>query len=922
MKGKKTLFDYFDFPKKKEHSGEPSCRMSDVENGVNEALSVDWEEAKRACRALHPEHMGEEDVGNELVDLQEDTQTRQASKSGRILMGDEENERRRVEKEERYRFLEDVRDRNGRRRGDEGYDPSTLLIPEHEYKKFTPFEKQFWDIKKDYFDTIVFFKKGKFYELYENDALVGARLFDLKITDRVNMKMSGFPEGSLDYWSRKFLEHGYKIARVEQSENMIGKQIRERDEMSKEGRVVKDKIIRRELKEIITQGTIYSIDYMRSAMPMYLMSVATDEVCYSETCSGEVHTSVVLYDASIGEVYFSSFCDDRSHHGIRTILSQHDVKEMIADFSIGGVPRVVPDKTACVSNRKYEFSNEREYVCFQYLMRYMEKLRRADALMNVKISRLQDEARTMGIDDATLRNMEIFKNNYNGTDEKTLFKAVDFCSTPFGQRLLRRWMMAPLVRKEDIVKRQEMVLVFKRMDSTKLKEALGRIGDGERLLARLYNGNPTAKDLSKFIRCLGACKETFDVLGMELRTRRLEGARDIVEKAEDYSCRIEEVLVWHRKVYDVTEAGISPGEENEDELCHLMSEKGKIEGDLDAYLQEQKTRLGCPSIRFRDVGKDVFQMEVPKEIGVPSDYFIMSSVKGVNRYYSRDLRKLVERYMECEERIFQSKGSLLRRAIDVLLPHVIFFRQVFCELAQVDCYLSFATFSQRNRTSTPVFSTKLCFSGMSSPIYPTFVENDYDGCRRILVLTGANMGGKSTLLRTICFNVILSQVGMDVCCKRMETPLFDRIFTRIGARDDLAKGESTFMIELGETSNILRHSTRDSLVIMDELGRGTSTKDGGCIARAVLEYLKKKECHVLFSTHYHGIIGEVEGVSNGYMSSVIKGRDIVFLYKLVAGVSGDSHGLYVARMAGVPDAIVERAEGIRKELLKSSVGRS
>ncbi|ADM12392.1 MutS-like DNA mismatch repair protein [Encephalitozoon intestinalis ATCC 50506] len=916
MKERKTLFDYFKAPKKKEDSGETLDRMVDLENSRNSTGILDLKEHKRICKAPSPEEREEAADGSKPI-VPSDVEPSYRSNKG---LGKEEKEEKKTE--ERYKFLEDIRDRNGRRVGEEGYDPSTLLIPKSEYNRFTPFEKQFWDIKKDHFDTIVFFKKGKFYELYENDALIGAKLFDLRITDRVNMKMSGFPESSLDYWTRKFLENGYKIARVDQSENMIGKQIRERDELSKgvEGRMAKDKIIRRELKEIITQGTIYNIDYMKSSIPMYLMSVATDEICYAEKCNGEIHTSVLLYDASIGEVYFSSFCDDRARHGIKTILSQHDVREMIADFTIPGIPRVVPDKTGYVSSKKYEFSNSREYVCFQYLAKYMEKLRRSDALKNVKISKLQDEARTMVVDDATLRNMEIFKNNYNGTGEKTLFKAIDFSSTPFGQRLLRRWIAAPLVRREDIAKRQETARMFKEVEVSNLKNALARIGDGERLLTRLFNGNPGTKDLNKFIRCLDACREAGDVLVQTLKGQKSDSAESMVAKAEEFSREISKVLEWHRKIYDVSETEISPGEEDGDELCQLMKERREIEEGLNEYLREQKARLKCQSIKFKDVGKDIFQMEVAKETKVPSDYFIMSSTKGTNRYYTRDLKNLVERYVECEEKIFQSKGSLLRRAIDVLLPHVVFFRQMFWELANVDCYLSFTTFSQRNRATTPTFSEGLRICGMSNPIYPTFVANDYNAQKRILVLTGANMGGKSTLLRTLCFNVILSQAGMDVCCEKMETPLFDRIFTRIGARDDLVKGESTFMVELGETASILKHSTRNSLVMMDELGRGTSTRDGECIARAVLDYLKERGCHVLFSTHYHRIIREVEGVSNGYMNSTVKGKDIVFLYKLMDGTSWDSHGLYVARMAGVPEEIVERAERI-KETLQRSAGR-
>lgn len=951
MREKKTLFDYFKLPTKRTEGPEDvsfsdalDTYSLDVNDGITNSDPMPQDRRKRRLNNLKEnsrnkeaesevsilteEVLLESDVENELESpftdgpqtqgLQSSSQISLDGRASSVGDGHSAKARNAVPEEARYGFLVDVRDKNGRRRGSEGYDASSLFIPPHEYRRFTPFEKQFWDVKSEYFDTIVFFKKGKFYELYEDDALVSAKLFDFRVSDRVNMKMSGFPESSLDYWAKKFLEHGYKIAIVEQSENMIGKQIREKDErngnMSPRGGG-REKIIHRELKEVITQGTIYNAEYLRSAMPVYLMAAAVDSTCYSPVCEGRIHMSVVLYDASVSEVYFSSFCDDEERHKMKTILSQHDVKEIVCDFPIGRIPRIVPDKTPVVCGKKYDFSNEREYLCFSYLFNYMRSLKRSDALDNIRVTRLCSGRRFMVLDDITLRNMEIFRNSYDGRDEKTFFRSINFCSTPFGQRLLRRWVMAPLMDKGEIGERHRMCRMLGKIDATSVKEGMGRIGDGERFLARLYNGNPSLKDLNNFIRCIKTCGETFGVLHS-----MLDGGDEdpeqigFVHRVEGYAQQIDRILTQYHKTYRVSESGISPGEDNTDELYVLLRDKEDIVGKLNEYLEKQRTRLNRAGLRFRDIGKDIFQIEAPKEMEAPAGYFIVSSTKTVNRFYSGELKGLVKKYVECEERIFQSKGLLLRRAIEAFSPHITVFHQMFNEMAHVDCYLSFNTFAAHNRTSLPVFSEKLVLSEISNPVYPGFVTNSYVGERKVLVLTGPNMGGKSTLLRTMCLNIILSQMGMGVCCERMETPVFDRIFTRIGASDDLVKGQSTFMVELSETANILRHATESSFVIIDELGRGTSTKDGECIARAVLEYLKTRGCHVVFSTHYHKIIERVDGVANGYMSSVARGRDIVFLYKLVAGVSLDSHGLYVARMAGVPDSVVDRAQEERDRL--------
>lgn len=914
MKEKRTLFDYFKLPRRKTKVEDVSLSDNLVGYNTNECSPgySDPVEDKKIMEKENKEGGYGEEIQNDLrspfvdCELNEDGSVNPVNTSE-----DEANRTAKSGMEDRYGFLLDVRDKNGRRKGTEGYDASSLFIPLCEYQKLTPFEKQFWDIKKDHYDTVVLFKKGKFYELYEDDALLGARLFDFRVTERVNMKMSGFPESSVGHWTKKFLEHGYKVARVEQSENMIGKQMREKDERNGGNKAPRDKIIHRELKEIITQGTIYNSEYLSSAMPVFIMAATADEMCYSDVCDGKVHISVVLYDASVGEIYFSSFCDDEERHRIKTILSQHDVKEVICDFPIEGVARMVPDRTPSVSDKKYEFSNEREYLCFIYLLNYMRSLRRLDALSNVRVMELPNSRRFMVLDDITLRNMEVFRNSYDRTDEKTLFKAINLCNTPFGQRLLRRWVMAPLMNIEEIENRQRLSRMYEDVDTTSVRRSISSIGDAERMLARLHNGNPTVKDLNNFVRCIEACRRTLDILHSTLRDDE-----QLNRRFREYSLRIGEVLEWYCKTYKISEDGVTPGEDDGDELCSLLRDKEAVDSELNAYLQEQKVRLGCSSLRFRDVGKEIFQLEVPKGLSPPSDYIITSSTKTTNRFYSVALKRLVSKYVECEERLFQSKGSLLRRAVEALYPHTVMFHQVFDEIAHADCYLSFATFAAHGGKSTPIFSPRLCLSSVSNPIYPDFIPNDYVADKKVLVLTGPNMGGKSTLLRTICLNIILSQIGMKVCCERMETPVFDRIFTRIGASDNLVRGESTFMVELSETANILRNSTEDSFITIDELGRGTSTRDGECIARAVLEYLRTKKSHVVFSTHYHKL-AHVDGVANGYMDSIVRGKEIVFLYKLVSGMSLNSHGLYVARMAGVPNSIVDRAEEVKNTLLNS-----
>ncbi|KAH9411393.1 mutS-like mismatch repair ATPase, partial [Ordospora pajunii] len=669
MRGKKTLLEYFDMSSERSvsvNTGTPDADLHDEYDYTSTNFENLEQNVKRICK----------DTDNFEINstIAEDTKLKHRHNHTGMSMGsvcilkdnmlddmlgnplDASNTNKMsAESIGRYGFLAEVRDKDGRKKGDEGYDESTLLIPEDEYAKLSPFEKQFWSIKKDHFDTVVFFKKGKFYELYEDDALIGARLFDMKVTGRVNMRMSGFPEGSLDYWAKRFLENGYKIARVEQSENMIGKQIRERSEKEeKRGNAANEKIIHRELKEVITQGTIYSVDHMKSVMPVYLMSVAEDDTCYARSCGGKIHVSMMLYDASIGDVYLSSFCDDEERHVLKTILAQYDVREMISRYGIDGIPRIVPACTMAACGRKHVFENERERMCFMYMQNYMVRLKRPNALDDVRIQRLGEGRRRMVIDGNVLRSMEVFSNSYDGGVEKTLFNAVNFCVTAFGQRLLRRWIMQPLMEEAEIVERQAMGRAMKRMDIEFLRKGMKMIGDGERLMARLYNGSPRANDLNRFLTCVDSSREFLMALLRSVESVAVDGndlectvMQRVKSVCAEHVKHINEVLEMHRQKYEVSETDIDVGKEDDEELSMLVNEKRAIEDELSVYLERQRVLLRSKDIRFRDIGKDVFQIEVPKDISVTSGYVIFSSTKSVNRYYTDDLRRLISRHNEC-----------------------------------------------------------------------------------------------------------------------------------------------------------------------------------------------------------------------------------------------------------------------------------
>lgn len=823
-------------------------------------------------------------------------------------------------REDRYSFMTDIRDKNGTRKGEPGYDPSTLHIPDHCYRKFTPFERQFWDIKKEHFDTVIMFKKGAFYELYENDAELASKLFDFRMSDRVNMRMSGFPEKSYDQWASKLLALGHKIGRVEQEENSIGKKIR----ASTDRTVNSEKIITRTLKEVITTGTVYNNDYLSNYQPVYLAALVPAFPCPLQAPDCFDHVFIILYDASINRMFYKSLCDSRAHTNLKSIFVQYDIREVISEAKLDPITDLKPLKpigAEIASGKKYSFESDELFRCYTFLYNYMASLCREASVETADILPLH-EPENMLLDGTTLINLDILSNNYDGSEKHSLYQRIDHCSTPFGQRLLRKWLMSPLICRDKIAARQQCASLFEAADTAALISMLRSIGDAERKLGRLDNANPSLKDLTALLCSLQRCVHFLLELDAFLGTGHTSGSDSstlTARTAHAHRQSIEQFFDDFNSHYKIEADEILPCNED-DELFILAAEQTEIKRELDEYLARQIKRTGTQELCYKHVNREIYQIEAPASVRMPSQYSLTSSTKSTRRYYSVELKLLVSRLQQTDEKIFQSRASAFRRALKHTEPHRIGLRQSIQFIAQIDCFISFSIFNTVNKTTSPVFidsdQPRLCTAtALRSPLFPSYISNDFSPSNRITLITGPNMGGKSTLLRSICLNVILAQMGMRVLAEHLSIPIFDRIFTRIGASDSLARGESTFMMEMNEASAILRTATENSLIIMDELGRGTSTGDGEAIARAVLDHLKILNCYALFSTHYHRLVTQYSGVDKAYVDCLIDGPDIIFLYKLRPGVCQDSHGLYIARMAGIPESIVSRAIAIRRDIL-------
>lgn len=864
--------------------------------------------------------------------------------------------------------------------GDPEYDPRTLFIPKWQWQKFTPFEKQFWEIKCRLYDTIVFFKKGKFYELYENDADVGSREFDLKMIDRINMRMVGVPEATFEMWAARFVAAGYKIARVDQTETAIGKSIRER-----ESEVKADKIIKRELSCILTAGTVTEPSMIGSDAASYFLVL-------KEMAIGDdrVHFGVVLIDAAGGQFQLCDFYDDSSRTLLETLLMQVQPKEILLErgnVSAGtarALKALVPSCLITEAAKDKEYWGKSKIVneidmgryfddgCWPEILRkayeddclsflafgaslwYLKELKLDRSLLSFKNIIPLDplkSATSMVLDGQTLLNLDILPSSLRTSTsvvdprKGTLLGVLDHCSTAFGRRLLQVWICHPLRDVKEINQRLDVVDFLSSHTEivNELNEKLRLLPDLERNLSRIHSGSIKLKD---FISTIDA----FSIILLIVERVRRDGIAPslltfIIDQIPEYSSTVEFFKSAFDRQLALKEGVVVPFAGVEKDYDDANAKFLQIKDDFDRYLVTQEKVLKIRGAKYKDVGKEIFQLEIPANTAVPKDYVLMSKTKTVKRYWTSEIKEMVKDYQEWDER----RSAVLRNVYGKMLKsfdsHITIWRSTVASIAKLDCLLSLTKASQEmrepkcrphivNSPSAMCDIQELRHPCISADRVASFIPNDItlgsetgqnctDHMSRMILLTGPNMGGKSTLLRQTCLAIIMAQIGCYVTASKCQISPVDRIFTRLGANDNIIAGQSTFMVELLDTAKILREATERSLVILDELGRGTSTFDGMAIAHAVLLQLARRtRCIGLFATHYRPLAVDFfqePSVSCQYMSCALEAdsKRVTFLYKLALGISPKSYGMNVAAMAGLPNTVVSEAESIADQFDQS-----
>jgi DNA mismatch repair protein MSH6 len=873
------------------------------------------------------------------------------------------------EPEDRYPWLAKLLDVNKRPPGHAEFDPTSIYIPPAAWAKFSAFETQYWEIKQKLWDTVVFFKKGKFYELYENDATIGHQLFDLKLTDRVNMRMVGVPESSLEMWVNQFVAKGFKVARVDQMESALGKEMRERG-----GNKAKkaDKIIRRELACILTAGTLVDGSMLQGDMATYCAAI---KEC---TIDDKPAFGIAFVDAATGQFFVSQFEDDVELTKFETFVAQTSPRELVLERSRLSTKalRILKNSTSPTTIWNYlkpgaEFwdadTTRRELSCSGYFSNpeeddgdeaWPEVLNQAkdkDLLMSalgglvhyLRVLKLEQnlisqrnfewynpihQNGTLILDGQTLMNLEIFTNTANGGTEGTLFGLLNRCVTPFGKRLFRQWVCHPLCNMQKLNERLDAVDLLNSDLSFRDRfcSQMAKMPDLERLISRIHAGVCKPGDFVKVLEGFEQMDYAMSLLG------DIRGGTGLVDRLLSAMPDLKEPLSYWEKAFDrkmardeklfIPERGIETDfDESQDNMARIKEE-------LEELLREQKTALKAKKIKFTDIGKEIYQIEVPKDVKVPAKWRQMSATSAVKRYYFKELENLIRELQEAEELHSQLVKEVASRFFQRFDVDYETWLQAIRIVSQLDCLISLAKASSSlgEPSCRPVFvddeRSVVQFEELRHPCMlntvADFIPNDITlggNEAKINLLTGANAAGKSTILRMSCVAVIMAQIGCYVPAVSARLTPVDRIMSRLGANDNIFAAQSTFFVELSETKKILAEATPRSLVILDELGRGTSSYDGVAVAQAVLHHVASHiGCIGYFATHYHSLATEFENhpeIRARRMQIDVddRNRRVTFLYKLEDGIAEGSFGMHCAAMCGIPDKVIERAEVAARE---------
>ncbi|WP_295165093.1 DNA mismatch repair protein MutS [Selenomonas sp. F0473] len=804
-----------------------------------------------------------------------------------------------------------------------------------EQQNITPMMQQYLAAKEAHPGELLFFRLGDFYEMFFDDAKIAAKELGLTLTSRSGdldkNPMCGVPYHAADSYIARLVAKGFKVAIAEQ----IG------DPKAKG-------LTPREVVKVVTPGTALSDEVLKDASNVYIAllhetapgccalagaDISTGE-CFYAAYAGESAAQQILdelYRRMTAELLFTeglSIADDvrafvrqrLPHCAISIVSADAGAEALLArHFPPEEIPADAGARTAVAA-----------------LLRYLHDTVMAD-LSQINRLAFLDAAASMQLDTYTLRNLEITRSLRDGGKKNTLFDVLDFTRTPMGTRLLKSWLEHPLLAPHRIDARLDAVAELADASSLRgaLREHLRSVYDFERLLTRIETQSANARDLVALRVSLAALPAVRETLAAA-RSRLLMRAAAGIETFDD----LQGLLM--RAIVDEPGLSVRDGDIIRRGYNAELDELHRFSHDSKSLLQEmeerERERTGIKTLKigYNKVFGYYIEVRHSGSDRVPADYIRKQTLANAERFITEELKEFETKILGAQEKITALEYHLFTKLRDRVKERLVPIQAVARTIARVDVLQSMAEAAASYRYVRPVIRPasdgEIVIKDGRHPLVERllgrdiFVPNDTHlshGGTETMLITGPNMAGKSTYMRQVALLTLMAQVGSFVPARSAEIAPVDRIFTRIGASDDLVSGQSTFMVEMNEVAQILREATRDSLVILDEIGRGTSTFDGMSIARAVVEHIDARiHAKTLFATHYHELTEMAnERIRNYCIAVREKGRRVVFLRRIVAGAADKSYGIHVARLAGLPPKVTERAEEILHTLEQCAVGQ-
>ncbi len=797
----------------------------------------------------------------------------------------------------------------------------------------TPMMEQYFEIKNQYKDYIVFYRLGDFYEMFFDDAVLASRELELTLTGRdcgepERAPMCGVPFHSSEGYIGRLIEKGYKVAICEQTE----------DPALAKG------LVKREVVRVITPGTLIEAEFLPEKKNNYLCAVFM----------GEFDCGVAFADISTAEVFATTFCGDGIGTRLKNEIGVYAPSEIVVNLPKKLLGKDMVDfirdrmSSMLTDNRpdRFAYEDARNIVSKQFgeslgeeneknqplvcalggLLSYIEETKKSD-ISYIKGLHIYSDGQFMEMDINTRRNLELVETMRSKEKKGSLLWALDKTRTAAGARLLRQWVEHPLLSVDKITKRQNAVEEL--FGDYMLREEIGSLLDGvldlERLLTRAVYGTANAKDLRAICSTVSILPELKALIGScksdELRSiyNSLDTLEDVYEKINTAICE--------NPPFSVREGGIVADGFNEAvDYLRAVLKDGK--SWIERAASEEKERTGIKTLKIGYNKVFGYYIEVSKSfVGqVPDNYIRKQTLANAERYITDELKDMEATILGAGDKLCTLEYDIFCEVRNYVADNSTRIQETAALMSRLDVYLSLATVAAKNNYVRPEVdrSDIISIKDGRHPVVELFVKDTYfvpndteldTKKNRLMLITGPNMAGKSTYMRQIAAVSVMAQIGSFVPAKDARICIVDKLFTRVGASDDLASGQSTFMLEMNEVAYILRNATRQSLIIYDEVGRGTSTFDGMSIARAIIEYTASRKigAKTLFATHYHELTameGEIDGVVNYNIAAKKRGDNITFLRKIVRGSTDDSYGIEVAKLAGLPNDVIRRAKEV------------